>query len=155
MDRRRRTGSAYEFVLRKDVIFHNGEPVTAEDVKFSFERYRGASHDMMKARVARSRSLDPQHVRFQLKDAVARLPDLLRQRHRRRLDRAEEIRREGRRRRVQEGADRRRAVQVRVVQRRASSWCSKPSTAYWRKTAQRQARGDQEPSRTRRPGWRR
>src|SRR6059058_5769633 len=32
----------YEFVLRKGARFHNGEPVTAEDVKFSFERYRGA-----------------------------------------------------------------------------------------------------------------
>src|SRR5881227_195554 len=40
-------GLSYEFVLRKGTLFHNGEPVTAEDVKFSFERYRGASHDMM------------------------------------------------------------------------------------------------------------
>jgi peptide/nickel transport system substrate-binding protein len=30
-------GRTWEFVLRKGVRFHNGEPVTAEDVKFSFE----------------------------------------------------------------------------------------------------------------------
>src|SRR5262245_18378652 len=35
-----RDGLSYEFVLRKGVKFHNGDPVTAEDVKFSLERYR-------------------------------------------------------------------------------------------------------------------
>src|SRR3989454_6523737 len=34
-------GLAHEFLIRKDVRFHNGDPVTSEDVKFSFERYRG------------------------------------------------------------------------------------------------------------------
>jgi len=36
-------GLTYEFVLRKGVTFHNGDPVTADDVKFSFERYTGVS----------------------------------------------------------------------------------------------------------------
>jgi ABC-type transport system substrate-binding protein len=36
-------GLVYEFVLRPGAKFHNGDQVTAEDVRFSFERYRGAS----------------------------------------------------------------------------------------------------------------
>src|ERR1700687_2042839 len=36
-------GRTWEFVLRKGARFHNGEPVTGEDVRFSFERYRGRS----------------------------------------------------------------------------------------------------------------
>ena len=49
-------------------MFHNGDPVTAEDVKFSFTRYRGASHDLIKSRVAAVDTPDPQHVRFRLKE---------------------------------------------------------------------------------------
>src|SRR3954451_10873509 len=61
-------GLSFDFTLRKGATFHNGEPVTAEDVKFSFERYRGASHDMIKSRTAAVEILDPQHVRFKLKE---------------------------------------------------------------------------------------
>ena len=52
-------GLAYDFVIRKTAKFHNGEPVTAEDVKFSFERYRGAARRSSKRRCARSRSSIP------------------------------------------------------------------------------------------------
>jgi peptide/nickel transport system substrate-binding protein len=61
-------GLTYEFVLRKGPTFHNGDAVTAEDVKFSFTRYRGASHDVLASRVASIETPDPQHVRFRLKE---------------------------------------------------------------------------------------
>jgi peptide/nickel transport system substrate-binding protein len=60
-------GLAYEFVLRKGVRFHNGEPVTAEDVKFSLERYRGTAAASFKARVAAVEVIDPLRVRFRFK----------------------------------------------------------------------------------------
>ncbi len=60
-------GLTYDFTLRRDAKFHNGEPVTAEDVKFSFERYRGTARDVLKNKVASVETPDPLHVRFKLK----------------------------------------------------------------------------------------
>jgi len=60
-------GLVYEFVLRKGVKFHNGDPVTAEDVKFSLERYKGAAASTLKARVAGVEVVDPLRVRIRLK----------------------------------------------------------------------------------------
>jgi peptide/nickel transport system substrate-binding protein len=60
-------GLVYEFVLRKGVQFHNGEPVTADDVKFSFERYRGSAVRALKEKVAAVETPDPGRVRFRLK----------------------------------------------------------------------------------------
>jgi peptide/nickel transport system substrate-binding protein len=60
-------GLTYDFVIRKNAKFHNGEPVTAEDVKFSFERYRGSSSKAIKDRVAAVETPDPQRIRFKLK----------------------------------------------------------------------------------------
>ena len=60
-------GLVYEFVLRKGPRFHTGEPVTADDVKFSFERYRGISARMLKDRVAAVEIPEAGRVRFRLK----------------------------------------------------------------------------------------
>ena len=67
-------GLSHEFVLRQGVKFHNGETMTSDDVKFSFERYRGASHRLMQDRVAAIETPDPARVRFRLK---APWPDFL------------------------------------------------------------------------------
>src|SRR5947207_4692239 len=61
-------GRSYEFVLREGCKFHNGDPMTAADVKFSFDRYRGTAHDLLKERVAAVETPDPRRVIFRLKE---------------------------------------------------------------------------------------
>jgi peptide/nickel transport system substrate-binding protein len=67
-------GLVYEFVLRQGVKFHNGEPVTADDVKFSFERYRGAANKLLKEKVAAVEVVDPGRIRFRM---TAPWPDFM------------------------------------------------------------------------------
>ena len=61
-------GLRYTFVLRDGTEFHNGAPVTAEDVKYSFDRYRGAGHADMKQRVTSIEIPSPGVVSFHLKE---------------------------------------------------------------------------------------
>lgn len=60
-------GKTYEFKLRPGLKFHNGDPVTTEDVKFSFERYRGAAGKTLQEHVAQIEIVDPLVIRFHLK----------------------------------------------------------------------------------------
>jgi peptide/nickel transport system substrate-binding protein len=61
-------GKTYEFKLRPGLKFHNGDPVTTDDVKFSFERYRGAAAKILHDRVRQVEIVDPLVVRFHLKE---------------------------------------------------------------------------------------
>jgi peptide/nickel transport system substrate-binding protein len=61
-------GKTYEFKLRPGLKFHNGDPVTADDVKFSFERYKGAGAKILQERVREVEVAGPQVVRFHLKE---------------------------------------------------------------------------------------
>jgi ABC-type transport system substrate-binding protein len=60
-------GLVYEFKLRPGLRFHNGDSLTTEDVKFSFERYKGAAAKTLHDRVAEVEIVDPRVVRFHLK----------------------------------------------------------------------------------------
>src|SRR5215471_20357885 len=62
----------YEFKLREGLKFHNGDPFTAEDVKFSFLRTKGTK--ILKEKVREITIVDPYRVRFQLHEP---LPDFM------------------------------------------------------------------------------
>ena len=59
-------GLVYEFKLRRGLKFHNGDPLTTEDVKFSFERYKGAGAKEFQLRVRAVEIVDPLTIRFRL-----------------------------------------------------------------------------------------
>jgi peptide/nickel transport system substrate-binding protein len=59
-------GKVYEFKLREGVTFHNGDSFTAEDVKFSFERYKGASANLFREKVKDVEVVSSHRVRFHL-----------------------------------------------------------------------------------------
>ena len=53
----------YEFKLREGLTFHNGDPFTAEDVKFTFLRYKS---NTLQEKVREVEIVDPYRVRFHL-----------------------------------------------------------------------------------------
>ena len=57
-----------EFTLRVNAKFHDGTPVTSEDVKFSFERYRGGAAKVLKDGVKEIQTPAPNKVRFVFKE---------------------------------------------------------------------------------------
>jgi peptide/nickel transport system substrate-binding protein len=61
-------GLTYEFKLRQGVTFHNGDPLTAEDVKFSLHRFRGTGASLFKAKLKDVEIVNPYLVRVHLKE---------------------------------------------------------------------------------------
>jgi ABC-type transport system substrate-binding protein len=61
-------GLVYDFTLRQGVTFHNGDPVTASDVVFSFQRYKGAGKTVLQEKVSGVEALEAHRVRFQLRE---------------------------------------------------------------------------------------
>jgi len=59
-------GLTYEFKLRPGLKFHNGDPCTAEDVIFSFTRYKGVGAAELKSKVKNVEAVDARTVRFHL-----------------------------------------------------------------------------------------
>jgi peptide/nickel transport system substrate-binding protein len=59
-------GLTYEFTLRPNLTFHNGDPCTTEDVQFSFERYKGAGMKELHAKVKRLEVVDSRTIRFHM-----------------------------------------------------------------------------------------
>jgi len=49
------------------VKFHNGDVMTAEDVIFSFWRYKAAQAKLIHGKTEKVEAVNPHHVRFQFK----------------------------------------------------------------------------------------
>jgi peptide/nickel transport system substrate-binding protein len=56
----------YDFKLREGLKFHNGDPFTAEDVKWSFLRTKGAGAKLLQEKVRDVVVVDPYRIRFLL-----------------------------------------------------------------------------------------
>jgi peptide/nickel transport system substrate-binding protein len=61
-------GLVYTFKLRPGLTFHNGDPFSAEDVQFSFERYKGAASKELQGKVKEIKITGPHAIEFHLKE---------------------------------------------------------------------------------------
>lgn len=72
--------SSWDFTLRAGATFHNGDPVTAEDVKFSFDRILDPANESAMASflsdVTGVEVVDPQTVRVTTANPSAILPEI-------------------------------------------------------------------------------
>jgi peptide/nickel transport system substrate-binding protein len=65
------------FRLRPGIKFHNGAPVTIDDVKWSFENYRGASAEILHDKTKNIELIDERTIRFEFAEPFLDFPILL------------------------------------------------------------------------------
>jgi ABC-type transport system substrate-binding protein len=65
------------FRLRPDIFFHDGTPVTPEDVKWSYENYHGGWATVLHERTDRIDILDKRTLRFDFKSPFLDFPRLM------------------------------------------------------------------------------
>ncbi|HEX2171214.1 MAG TPA: ABC transporter substrate-binding protein [Dehalococcoidia bacterium] len=62
------------FRLREEITFHNGDPVTTEDVKWTYENYRGANAKLLKDKTERIETPDARTIRFMFNEPFLDFP---------------------------------------------------------------------------------
>jgi peptide/nickel transport system substrate-binding protein len=64
----------FEFKIRQGVKFHNGEPLTADDVVFTIKRYKGTNFKLIMGKLDTVEAVNPYLVRVRFKEPF---PDFL------------------------------------------------------------------------------
>ena len=67
----------YEFKLRRGVKFHNGDTMTAEDVVFSFNRYKSTQAKFIHGKTEKIEIINPYLVRIHFKEAFPDFPEYM------------------------------------------------------------------------------
>jgi peptide/nickel transport system substrate-binding protein len=70
-------GKTYDFNLRKGVKFHNGDTLTAEDVIFTFKRYKGPQAKFIQDKIDKMEAVTPHLFRIKFKTPFPDFPDYL------------------------------------------------------------------------------
>src|SRR5215212_4978465 len=69
--------SSATFRLRESLKFHDGSPIKTEDVKWSYENYRGSSAELLHGKTKDIKLVDNRTIRFEFTEPFLDFPILL------------------------------------------------------------------------------